>query len=104
MIEVQHVTKRHGATFAVDDVSFRVLPGRVTGFVGPNGAGKSTTMRVTLGMETPDAGRVTIGGSAYRDLAHPLCMVGSLLDNLPYPPGRSARSHLRYLALSNGIS
>ncbi len=103
MIEVQHLSKRHGAVLVVDDLTFRVPPGRVTGFVGPNGAGKSTTMRVTLGLETPSAGRVTICGNAYRDLISPQRVVGALLDTSPYHPGRSARSHLTFLCDSSAL-
>ena len=80
MIEARHLTKRYGKTVAVDDVSFVVRPGRVTGFLGPNGAGKSTTMRMVLGLDAPSAGSVLIDGRPYGELADPLRSVGALLD------------------------
>ncbi|HET9612249.1 MAG TPA: ATP-binding cassette domain-containing protein [Acidimicrobiales bacterium] len=103
MIEVTDLSKRYGDTLAVDRLTFRVRPGRVTGFLGPNGAGKSTTMRLALGLDTPTAGSVTIGGRRYRALRAPLREVGSLLDAGAVHPGRRARDHLRWLAVSNGI-
>lgn len=103
MIEARGLTKRYGRTVAVDDLSFEVEPGRVTGFLGPNGAGKSTTMRLILGLDRPNAGQVTIGGKRYRQLHHPLRTVGALLDAKWVHPNRSARAHLRWLAKSNGI-
>ena len=103
MIEVTDLSKRYGETLAVDRLTFRVRPGRVTGFLGPNGAGKSTTMRLALGLDTPTAGSVTIGGRRYRALRAPLREVGSLLDAGAVHPGRRARDHLRWLAVSNGI-
>jgi ABC-2 type transport system ATP-binding protein len=103
MIEAIGLTKRYGATLAVDDLSFTVTPGSVTGFLGPNGAGKSTTMRMILGLDAPTSGRVTINGRAYRDLRYPLREVGALLDARAMHGGRSAYNHLRALALSNGI-
>jgi ABC-2 type transport system ATP-binding protein len=84
-------------------MSFTVRPGRVTGFVGPNGAGKSTTMRVVLGLDTPDAGRALVGGRPYRGLAEPLRRLGSLLDAGALQPGRSARNHLLWLAHTQGL-
>ena len=102
-IEVRGLTKRYGGTVAVDDLSFEVGAGRVTGFVGPNGAGKSTTMRVLLGLDAPDAGDVLVGGRRYRDLAAPLTEVGALLDAGATHPGRRARSHLLWLARSNRL-
>ena len=102
-IEAQGLTKRYGRTLAVDDLSFRVEPGRVTGFVGPNGAGKSTTMRLLLGLDAPDAGEALVGGRRYRDLRAPLCEVGALLDAGATHPGRRARSHLLWLARSNRL-
>ena len=83
MIEVRGLTKRYGSTLAVDDLSFDVLPGRVTGFLGPNGAGKSTTMRMILGLDRPTAGSALIDGKPYSDLVQPLRTVGALLDYLP---------------------
>lgn len=103
MIEVQGLTKRFGDTVAVDDLSFEVLPGRVTGFLGPNGAGKSTTMRMILGLDHPSAGRALVAGRPYAALSEPLREVGALLEADALHPGRSARNHLRALARSNGI-
>ncbi len=103
MIEAQHLTKRYGNTVAVDDVSFVVHPGRVTGFLGPNGAGKSTTMRMILGLDTPSSGSVQVNGTSYRELGDPLRSVGALLDAKAIVGGRSAANHLAWLADSNGI-
>jgi ABC-2 type transport system ATP-binding protein len=103
MIEARGLTKRYGATLAVDDLSFTVEPGRVTGFLGPNGSGKSTTMRMILGLDTPTAGSALVDGVPYRELAHPLRTVGALLDAKWVHPNRSARAHLRWLARSNRL-
>ncbi len=103
MIEAQHLTKRYGNTVAVDEVSFVVEPGRVTGFLGPNGAGKSTTMRMILGLDAPNSGSVLVNGTAYRELNDPLRSVGALLDAKAIVGGRSAANHLTWLADSNGI-
>jgi len=103
MIEVQNLTKRYGGTLAVDRLSFQVRPGQVTGFLGPNGSGKSTTMRVILGLDSPTAGAARVNGRRYRDLEHPLREVGALLDATAVHPGRSAASHLRWIARTNGI-
>ncbi|MFI6098425.1 ABC transporter ATP-binding protein [Lentzea sp. NPDC051213] len=103
MIEAIGLTKRYGRTVAVDDLSFTVQPGRVTGFLGPNGAGKSTTMRMILGLDRPTAGRVLIDGKPYTELHRPLRTVGALLDAKWVHPNRSARAHLRWLAKSNGL-
>jgi ABC-2 type transport system ATP-binding protein len=103
MIEAEGLTKRYGRTLAVDDLSFSVAPGTVTGFLGPNGAGKSTTMRMILGLDRPDAGRVLIDGKPYRALHRPLGVVGALLDARWVHPNRSARAHLRWLARSNDL-
>jgi ABC-2 type transport system ATP-binding protein len=103
MIEVVGLTKRYGTTVAVDDLSFTVPPGRVTGFLGPNGAGKSTTMRLILGLDASDRGSVTVNGRPYTAYRRPLLEVGALLDAKAAHPGRSAYNHLRWLALSNGI-
>jgi ABC-2 type transport system ATP-binding protein len=103
MLKVDHLTKRYGATLAVDDLHFDVNPGVVTGFLGPNGSGKSTTMRVILGLDHPTKGRATINGVAYHDLKEPLREVGALLDAKAVHPGRTARNHLRALAASNKI-
>ncbi|GAA2019536.1 ABC transporter ATP-binding protein [Pseudokineococcus marinus] len=103
MIVAEHLTKRYGGRTAVDDVSFTVEPGRVTGFLGPNGAGKSTTMRMVVGLDRPTSGRVTVDGRAYADSPAPLQEVGALLEARAVHPGRSARSHLRALAATHGI-
>ena len=103
MIEAQGLTKRYGKTLAVDDLSFAVKAGRVTGFLGPNGAGKSTTMRMILGLDTPTSGSVRIDGARYRDLKDPLRTVGALLDAKWVHPNRSARAHLAWMARSNKI-
>ena len=104
MIEAQYLTKRYGTTVAVDEASFTVRPGRVTGFLGPNGAGKSTTMRMILGLDAPSSGSVLVNGQPYRELADPLRSVGALLDAKAIVGGRSAASHLAWLADSNGIA
>src|SRR5690606_37553908 len=98
MIRVRGLTKRYGATTAVDHLDFDVHPGVVTGFLGPNGAGKSTTMRMILGLDTPTAGTATVNGRRYRDLPAPTREVGSLLDPGAAHPGRTARAHLLWLA------
>ncbi|NUS62798.1 MAG: ABC transporter ATP-binding protein [Saccharothrix sp.] len=103
MIEATGLTKHYGRTVAVDDLSFTVEPGRVTGFLGPNGAGKSTTMRMILGLDRPTGGRVTVKGQDYRSLHEPLRVVGALLDAKWVHPNRSARAHLLWLARSNRI-
>ncbi|WP_440070854.1 ABC transporter ATP-binding protein [Streptosporangium sp. OZ121] len=103
MIEVRELTKRHGATVAVDGLSFQVRPGLVTGFLGPNGAGKSTTMRVLLGLDAPTSGQGLVNGRRYATMRHPLHEVGALLDANAVHGGRSAYDHLRCLARSNGI-
>jgi ABC-2 type transport system ATP-binding protein len=103
MIEARNLTKRYGGTLAVDDLSFDVRPGMVTGFLGPNGAGKTTTMRMILGLDHPNAGQVTVGGRRYRDLPAPLHEVGALLDAKAVHGGRTAYNHLLCLAQSNGI-
>jgi ABC-2 type transport system ATP-binding protein len=103
MITLVGLTKRYGDVTAVADLSFEVPAGRVTGFLGPNGAGKSTTMRLMVDLDHPTAGTVRIQGRRYRELRHPLREVGALLDAHNTHPRRSARSHLRALARSNGI-
>ena len=103
MIEVRGVTKRFGGKTAVDDLSFTVEPGKVTGFLGPNGAGKSTTMRVILGLDRPQSGSATINGRLYRDLTDPLRTVGALLEAKSTHTGRSARNHLLFLAQTQGL-
>ncbi len=103
MIEVRDLTKRYGEKLAVDNLSFTVEPGRVTGFLGPNGAGKSTTMRLILGLDYPESGTATINGQRYHDLARPLETVGALLEAKSVHPGRSARNHLLFLAQTQGL-
>jgi ABC-2 type transport system ATP-binding protein len=103
MIELHGLTKRYGATTAVDDLGFVVRPGRVTGFLGPNGSGKSTTLRMILGLVAPDAGRALIGGRPYVELAWPLREVGALLDAKAFHPGLTAEDHLLALARANAI-
>jgi ABC-2 type transport system ATP-binding protein len=102
-IDVAGLTKSFGPVRAVEDLSFTVEPGLVTGFLGPNGAGKTTTLRMLLGLVRPTAGTATFGGTAYRDLAHPLSTVGTALEASSFHPGRSARNHLRVYALAAGI-
>jgi ABC-2 type transport system ATP-binding protein len=103
-IEVRALTKRYRGAVAVDDLTFSVAPGRVTGFVGPNGAGKTTTMRLILGLAAPDSGTTLVGGEPYVAKQFPLREVGTLLDASATHPGRRARDHLLWLAQSNGIS
>jgi ABC-2 type transport system ATP-binding protein len=100
---IDHVTKTYDGTVAVQDLSFTVEPGRVTGFLGPNGAGKSTTMKVLLDLATADRGTATIGGTRYRDLATPARTVGVILEPDAFHPGRSGRNHLRTMAMAAGI-
>ncbi len=103
MIEAIGLSKRYGATLAVDDLSFTVPPGRVTGFLGPNGSGKSTTMRMILGLDAPTSGSVTVNGRPYAEYRRPLFEVGALLEAKAMHGGRSAYNHLLSLGLSNGI-
>lgn len=103
MIEAQGLTKQFGPKTAVDQVTFTVKPGMVTGFLGPNGAGKTTTMRMIVGLDRPTGGSVTINGSRYADLKSPLREVGILLDAKAVHPGRSARAHLLAIAATHGI-
>ncbi|WP_194814813.1 ABC transporter ATP-binding protein [Nocardia sp. XZ_19_385] len=103
MIEARSLTKLYGKTRAIQDLTFTVEPGRVTGFLGPNGSGKSTTMRLILGLDTPTSGNVSVVGRKYSDLIHPLHTVGALLDAGDVLPSRSAAQHLAFLAASNGI-
>jgi ABC-2 type transport system ATP-binding protein len=104
MIEVRNLTKRYGPILAVDQLSFTVRPGHVTGFLGPNGAGKSTTIRVALGLDAPTAGEVLMEGSRYARLSHPMSEVGALLEANGLESGRSAFDHLRWLARSHRIT
>jgi ABC-2 type transport system ATP-binding protein len=103
MIEAHGMTKRYGEKIAVDDLSFTVRPGIVTGFLGPNGAGKSTTMRLILGLDAPTRGSVTVNGKAYRDHRAPLHEVGTMLESRAIHTGRSAHNHLLALARTHGI-
>ncbi|GAA3263126.1 ABC transporter ATP-binding protein [Nonomuraea helvata] len=103
MIEVRGLTMRYGGTLAVDDLTFTVKPGLVTGFLGPNGAGKSTTMRAVLGLEIPAAGAALVDGRPYASLRRPMHTMGALLDAGAVHGGRTARAHLGCLARSNGI-
>jgi ABC-2 type transport system ATP-binding protein len=103
MIEVRAITKRYGGTVAVDDLSFDVKPGQVTGFLGPNGSGKSTTMRMIMGLDLPDAGQATVNGVTFGHLGWPLREVGALLEARAIHPGRSAQNHLLALAQTNDI-
>jgi ABC-2 type transport system ATP-binding protein len=104
MIEASRLTKRYGNTLAVDDLSFIVPAGQVTGFLGPNGSGKSTTMRMILGLDAPTSGSVTVNGQPYSRYRRPLRQVGALLDANATHGGRSAFNHLKWLALSNNIA
>ncbi len=103
LLEVEHLTKCYGDNTVVEDLSFVVSPGRVTGFLGPNGSGKSTTMKIMLDLAAADAGRCTIGGVRYRDLADPARAVGVILESDAFHPGRSGRNHLRILADATGV-
>lgn len=102
-VEVRGLTKRFGGFTAVDDLTFSVEPGRITGFLGPNGAGKTTTLRMALGLVRPTSGDVLIDGQAYADLGSPLAVVGAALEATNFHPGRSGRDHLRVLATTAGI-
>ena len=103
MIAVEHLTKRYRGATAVDDLSFTVPKGRITGFLGPNGAGKTTTLRILLGLALPTSGRATIQGRRYRELESPLRAVGAVLEASNYHPARSGRNHLRVIATAAGI-
>ncbi|MBK8869338.1 MAG: ATP-binding cassette domain-containing protein [Actinomycetales bacterium] len=104
MIEVHNLSKRYGEKLAVDDVSFTVQPGIVTGFLGPNGAGKSTTMRMIAGLDRPTSGEVIVNGQDYRASKAPMAELGVLLEAKAVHTGRSARNHLLALAYTNGVS
>jgi ABC-2 type transport system ATP-binding protein len=103
MIEAEGLTKRYGDTLAVDNLSFSVAPGKITGFLGPNGAGKTTTMRLILGLDRPTAGRVAINGKPFDQAVAPMRQVGALLDAKAVHRGRSAYNHLLCLAESNNL-
>jgi ABC-2 type transport system ATP-binding protein len=98
-IQIQGLVKQYGPVTAVDNLSFDVQAGTVTGFLGPNGAGKTTTLRMLLGLVTPDAGSATINGQPYPELAEPLHQAGAVLE-AGFHPGRTARAHLRIQALA----
>lgn len=102
-VRVAHLSKHFGPVRAVDDLSFDVGPGRVTGFLGPNGAGKTTTLRSLLGLVTPTSGTATIDGKRYHDLERPGRIVGAALEASSFHPGRTARDHLRVLAPQIGV-
>ena len=102
-MSVQNLTKTFGSLRAVDDLTFDVQPGRVTGFLGPNGAGKTTTLRMLLGLVRPTSGEALIGDQRYADLRHPIQTVGAALEATGFHPGRSGRNHLRVLAATEGI-
>ncbi len=103
-IAVANLTKTYAGNRVVDDMSFAVEPGRITGFLGPNGSGKSTTMKMLLDLAAPDHGTATFGGVRYRDLPCPAGTVGVVLEPNAFHPGRSGRNHLRVLALAAGVS
>jgi ABC-2 type transport system ATP-binding protein len=104
VIEIEALTKRYGRVLAVDDLSFRAEPGRVTGFLGPNGAGKTTTLRSLVGLLHPTSGAATILGKPYAELDEPARTVGAILEVNAFHPGRSGRNHLRTLALAAGVA
>ena len=103
MIEARGLTKQFGKTLAVDQLTFDVKPGVVTGFLGPNGAGKSTTMRMIVGLDRPTSGVATVNGRSYRDLPAPMHEVGTLLDAKSVDGGRTARAHLRWQGIAGGV-
>jgi len=103
LIEVENLTKRFRKTLAVENLSFKVREGAITGFLGPNGAGKTTTLRVILGLVRPTAGRATVMQRPYRELESPTRQVGAVLEASDFHPGRSGRNHLRVLAAATGI-
>jgi ABC-2 type transport system ATP-binding protein len=103
MITAHALTKRYGATTAVDHLTFEVPPGQVTGFLGPNGSGKSTTMRMIMGLDNPDSGSALICGKPFSELTWPMREVGGLLEAKAFHPSRTARNHLRWLAATNDI-
>src|SRR5829696_6151662 len=101
-VEVRGLSKRFAGVAAVDDLSFDIEAGRVTGFLGPNGAGKSTTLRALLGLVRPSSGSATFDGQRYEELQQPAARVGAVLEDASFHPGRSARNHLRVLAATGG--
>jgi ABC-2 type transport system ATP-binding protein len=103
VVEINSLTKRYGQLVAVDDLSFTLEPGTITGFLGPNGAGKTTTLRVLLGLAAQDAGEALVFGRRYQDLEHPMRRVGAVLESNDFHPDRTGRDHLRVLALAAEI-
>jgi ABC-2 type transport system ATP-binding protein len=103
VLEVASLTKRFGATLAVDGLSFRAEPGRILGFLGPNGAGKTTTLRTLLGLTLPTSGAATVDGRSYRELRDPVRVLGAVLEGPQFHPGRTGRNHLRVLATGAGL-
>src|SRR5947209_3367029 len=103
-VRLHHVSKRYGRIAAVDDLSFQIRPGAVTGFLGPNGAGKTTTLRMLLGLAEPTVGTATIFGRRYAELEDPLATVGAVLETAGFHPWRSARHHLQMIASAAGIA
>jgi ABC-2 type transport system ATP-binding protein len=103
VVSVSSLTKRFGEVTAVEDLSFSIEPGTVTGFLGPNGAGKTTTLRVLLGLAEPTSGQALVFGRRYQELGHPARRVGAVLESNDFHPGRSGRDHLRVLALAGEI-
>jgi ABC-2 type transport system ATP-binding protein len=103
VVSVNSLSKRYGEVLAVDDVTFSLEAGTVTGYLGPNGAGKTTTLRLLLGLAVPTAGEALVFGRRYRDLEHPIRWVGAILESNDFHPSRSGRDHLRALALADGI-
>ena len=103
VVTVIGLTKRYGETVAVDDLSFSLGPGTITGFLGPNGAGKTTTLRLLLGLAEPTAGTASVFGRRYGDIERPGRLVGAVLESNDFHPGRSGRDHLRVLAMTSGI-
>ncbi|MDR0365458.1 MAG: ATP-binding cassette domain-containing protein [Bifidobacteriaceae bacterium] len=104
MIQIEHLTKRFGSLTAVDDLSFTVADGRITGFLGPNGSGKTTTLRASLGLIKANEGRVTFDGVPYKAIAKPLRTIGAALEASSFHPGRTALDHLRVLGTEAGVS
>jgi ABC-2 type transport system ATP-binding protein len=103
VLTAANLTKRYGDVVAVDDLSFALEPGTVTGFLGPNGAGKTTTLRLLLGLAEPSAGEALVLGRRYRELEQPMRRVGAVLESGDFDPGRSGRNHLRVLALAGEV-
>src|SRR5213078_4716156 len=104
VVAVERLTKRYGRQVAVDDLTFSLDRGMVTGFLGPNGAGKTTTLRVLLGLAEPTSGRAVVGGRRYAELDQPMRHVGAVLESNDFHPGRSGRDHLRVIAAASSIA